>query len=88
MDDKRELLLQCDLSELGSKDAKLLCRLGVLRAKELIEVVCAIVGKMESKLEQQTKELRASEQERAKQNAEIGGNDKPDGTASKRAAHK
>ena len=68
MDDKRELLLQCDLSELGSKDVKLLCRLGVLRTKELIEALCAIVGKMESKLEQQAKELRASEQEQVKQN--------------------
>ena len=71
MGDKRELLQQCDLSELGSKDAKLLCRLDVLGTKELIETLCAIVGKMENKLEQQAEELRASEQERAEQNAKI-----------------
>ena len=71
MDDKRELLLQCDLSELGSKDAKLLFMLGVLGTKELIEALCAIVGKMENKLEQQAKEPRPSGQERAEQNAKV-----------------
>ena len=71
MNDKRELLQQCDLSELGSKDAKLLCRLGVLGTNELIEALCAIVGKMENKLEHQEKELRANEQKRAEQHAKI-----------------
>ena len=69
--DKRGLLHYCDLSELGSKDAKLLCRLDVLGERELNDMLCAIVGKMENKLEQQAKELRASEQKRAEQNAKI-----------------
>ena len=71
MEEKQQLLLQCDLSELGSKDLKMLCKLDVLDTKELNAVLCAIVDKMENKLEQQAKELRASEQERAEQSTKI-----------------
>ena len=64
-EDKRQLLLQCELSELGSKDSKLLCRLDVLSSKELDGWLCAVVGTMESKLEQKEKELQASKKESA-----------------------
>ena len=66
-EEKRELLLQCELSELDGKDAEQLYRLDVLDTKELNDVLRVVLGRMQSKLEQQAKELRANKHERSEQ---------------------
>ena len=67
IEDKEELLRQCGLSELDSKDADRLCMLGVFSEKELNTVLCAVLRRTESKLGATEKELQASEMERVEQ---------------------
>ena len=67
IEDKEELLRQCGLSELDSKDADRLCMLGVFSEKELNTVLCAVLRRTESKLGATEKELQASETKRAEQ---------------------
>ena len=51
---QKQMLRQCDLSLLGHGEVEQLCRLGVLSDKELVRVLCSVVGNMEQKLKEQT----------------------------------
>ena len=56
---KRKLLLQCNLRNLDGKDAKHLCKLNVLSAKELNRVLYAVVEQKEKDNQESEKKLGA-----------------------------